>query len=127
MNLTKLLTSFLILIFASVFTAEASSLRTLEGDTIKSSDHSKTWTMPSTAGTLQNSFANVFEVPSGTVNGSNVTFTLTYTPITNSVSVYLDGFIQTVGGENDYTISTATITFTTAPAKGQTVTVSYIK
>lgn len=63
------------------------------------------------------------EVPSGTINGSNVTFTLAFTPDdANGVHVYLDGL-----RENDYSLSNVTITMTTAPALGQKLTVDYTK
>lgn len=66
------------------------------------------------------------ETPSGTVNGSNVTFTLANTPA-GFVHVHLDGLLQDVGGGNDYTISGATITFVSAPLTGSKIRVSYIK
>ncbi len=66
------------------------------------------------------------ETPSGTVNGSNVTFTLANTPAA-FIHVYLDGLLQDVGGGNDYTISGATITFVSAPLTGSKVRVSYVK
>ena len=55
------------------------------------------------------------EVPSGTVNGSNVTFTLTHAPNPAiTLQVCLDGRVQTYG--TDYTLSGSTITFVAAPA-----------
>jgi hypothetical protein len=57
------------------------------------------------------------ETPSGSVNGSNVTFTLAGTPISNSLSLYLNGVEQTPGGV-DYTLSGTIITFATAPVSG---------
>lgn len=63
------------------------------------------------------------ETPSGTVNGSNTSFTLAFTPDDSSgVHVYLDGLY-----EPDCSVSGTTITFTTAPAVGQSVTVNYTK
>lgn len=67
------------------------------------------------------------EVPSGTINGSNVTFTLANTPASGSEEVYLNGLLQNVGGGNDYTISGGTITFNTAPETGSTLLVTYWK
>jgi hypothetical protein len=79
----------------------------------------------------------VREVPSGTVDGSNATFTLTNTPSTvsngagaaSSEQVYVNGVLQNVGGSNDYTISGATITFNTnaKPQSGDVILVSYMK
>lgn len=66
----------------------------------------------------------VQETPSGTVNGSNATFTTTYTPTSNAIlSVYLNGLILTQGV--DYTVSSSTITITAAPDIGQNVYVTY--
>lgn len=63
------------------------------------------------------------ETPSGSVNGSNLVFTLAFTPDdSEGVEVYLDGLLET-----DYSISGTTITFTTAPVAGQTVRVFYQK
>src|SRR4029077_21225026 len=56
------------------------------------------------------------ETPTGSVNGSNVTFTLANTPIAGSEHVYLNGLLQEPGAGNDYTISGATITYLTAPS-----------
>lgn len=68
--------------------------------------------------------------PTGTINGSNVTFTLPSTPQESgstepSVDLYLDGLYQTPG--TDYTISGVTITMTTAPALGQSLRASYFQ
>jgi len=64
------------------------------------------------------------EVPSGSINDSNVTFTLAQTPLVNAaVLVFLDGSLQkqTV----DYTLSGSTITFAIAPATGQSIAAFY--
>lgn len=68
----------------------------------------------------------VDETPSGSINGSNVTFTITQTPLENAaVDVYLDGLklIPTT----DYSISGTTITMVVAPALAQTLRVEYIQ
>lgn len=67
------------------------------------------------------------EVPSGTINGSNVTFTLANTPVSGTECLYLNGLLQNVGGGNDYTISGATITFVTAPETGSVLLANYQK
>lgn len=65
-----------------------------------------------------------FEVPTGTVNGSNTVFTLSTTPVANaSVIMVLDGVTQTNG--TDYTVSGTTVTFTTAPTTGTEVVAIY--
>lgn len=66
------------------------------------------------------------EIPSGTINGSNVTFTLANTPVAGTVRVYLNGLRQRSGG-NDYSISGVTITYTTAPTTGDILLCDYFK
>ena len=66
------------------------------------------------------------EIPSGTVNGSNVTFTLTTTPNpTDSLVVKVNGQDLTIGASNDYTLSGATITLATSPTTGSNVLADY--
>lgn len=68
------------------------------------------------AGTTNTPFA---ETPSGTVNSSNVTFTLAHTPAAAlGVIVELDGVVQRNGAGLDFTVSGSTITFAAAPATG---------
>jgi len=67
------------------------------------------------------------ETPSGSVNGSNTTFTLANTPVAGSEHVYLNGMLLESGSGNDYTISGATITMLTAPISGDKIRVSYRK
>lgn len=66
------------------------------------------------------------EIPSGAVNGSNVTFTLANTPIAGSVKLYKNGIRMKQGGA-DYSISGLTITFVTAPATGDVLLADYRK
>lgn len=64
------------------------------------------------------------EVPTGVVDGVNVTFTLAHAPKpTGSEEVYLNGQLQIP--TSDYTISGATITFVVAPPGG-VVRVNYL-
>jgi hypothetical protein len=64
------------------------------------------------------------EIPSGTVNGSNVTFTLAHTPYSqNAVILFVDVVPQIAG--TDFTISGVTITMTVAPATGQQLSAFY--
>lgn len=69
------------------------------------------------------------ETPSGTVNGSNVTFTLANTPTSGTETVYVNGVALDSGAGNDYTISGLTITFLSGaiPQTGDKVRVSYMK
>lgn len=63
------------------------------------------------------------EVPSGTVDSSNVTFTLAHTPTAGSVKIYKDGIRLKI--TEDYTISSATITFISAPLTGSLLLADY--
>lgn len=69
----------------------------------------------------------VRETPGGTINGSNVTFTLANTPISNTEMVYLNGILLEPGAGNDYTISGSTITMLSAPATGDRLKANYQK
>lgn len=53
------------------------------------------------------------ETPSGTINGSNVTFTIANTPTSGTVRLYKNG--QRLTLTTDYTISGTTITYAVAP------------
>jgi hypothetical protein len=63
------------------------------------------------------------ETPTGSINGSNVTFTLAHTPGSNTEMVVLNGLIQQRGV--DYTITGATITLSIAPIPGDWLGVTY--
>ena len=64
------------------------------------------------------------EIPSGTVNGINTTFTLTQTPIGAAyLQLFLDGVFQRVGVH--YTRSGTTITMIVAPEVGQSLDAVY--
>jgi hypothetical protein len=67
------------------------------------------------------------ETPTGSVNSSNVTFTLASAPTANTEEVFLNGLLQEPGAGNDYTISGATITMLTAPVTGDRLRVNYRK
>lgn len=65
------------------------------------------------------------ETPSGTVDGSNPTFTLAHTPVVGSESVFLNGILLDSGANNDYTISGATITMINIPQSNDKLRVTY--
>lgn len=68
----------------------------------------------------------VQEAPSGSINGSNVTFGLTYAPAAGAaVQLVLDGLVLTP--VTHYSISNQTITMVDAPVLGQDLEASYIK
>ena len=67
------------------------------------------------------------EIPSGSINSSNVTFTLANAPTAGSEHVYLNGVLQESGAGNDYTITGAVITYLSAPLTGEKIRVSYRK
>lgn len=64
------------------------------------------------------------EVPSGTIDGTNTTFTIANTP-TTAIKLYLNGIRQKLS--TDYTFSGTTITFTTAPTSGDLLLTDYSK
>lgn len=82
--------------------------------------------IPTTAGYTTANFVDN-EVPSGAINGSNVTYTLANTPVSGSVHLYINGVRAKVGSGNDYTISSATITMEYALATGETLLADYRK
>jgi hypothetical protein len=68
----------------------------------------------------------VDETPSGTINGSNTAFTLSTAPLENAaVDLYQDG-LKLVDG-TDYTLSSTSITMTTAPALGQSLRATFVQ
>jgi hypothetical protein len=80
-----------------------------------------------TSGTLSPTNFVTEETPSGSINGSNVTFTLAVTPTSGTLKLYLNGVRQKSGAGNDYTLSTNTITMTTAPVSGDVLIADYMK
>lgn len=66
---------------------------------------------------------NFNETPSGTIDGTNVTFTLVAAP--QNLILTLNGIWQKPGAGNDYTLSGNTITFLTAPVSGSNILATY--
>ena len=79
------------------------------------------------SGTLSTSNYVTEETPSGSINGSNTAFTLANTPTAGTLKLYLNGLRLKSGAGNDYTLSTATITMTTAPVSGDVLLADYMK
>jgi len=69
----------------------------------------------------------VTETPSGLVNGSNKVFTLSNTPESGALSIYLNGLYQEEGSGKDYVISGSDITFVDAPQTEDIIVASYYK
>ena len=68
-----------------------------------------TWNATTSTGTpIEN------EVPSGTRNGSNTSFTLAHSPIPPFIAVYRDGVRMSIPG--DYSFTGSTIVFVSSPA-----------
>jgi hypothetical protein len=68
------------------------------------------------------------EVPSGDLDGVDVTYTLAFAPSpAGSLHVYKNGLRLTEGGGNDYTLATLTITFTSAPISTDMLLADYRK
>lgn len=65
------------------------------------------------------------EVPSGTINSSNVTFTLANAPMSGTVRGYENGL--RLKPTTDYSISGSTITFVSAPTTGDLLLFDYLK
>ena len=65
------------------------------------------------------------ETPSGTINGSNTSFTLLHIPISGTIELYLNGVLQRLGAGYDYQSTSASLTFTIAPISGDTILVNY--
>lgn len=75
------------------------------------------WADASATATTEN------EVPSGAINGSNVTFTLVGTPITGSLRLYQNGI--RLKNPDDYSITGSTITMVTAPITNDILLADY--
>jgi len=67
------------------------------------------------------------ETPSGTVNGSNAAFDTANAYVAGTIQVYRDGQLMKGGGADYTETDSNTITFTTAPATGSVLLVSYQK
>jgi hypothetical protein len=65
------------------------------------------------------------EVPSGTIDGLNDTFTIANTPIAGSFKLY--NAIRLKGGGEDYTLTGTTIVFVTPPELGSNLQCDYRK
>lgn len=88
------------------------------------------YTRPQTDAQIQLATQGIYEeVPSGSVNGVNQTFTVSRTPVAGSDEVFLNGVRQYRGnlgaGTESYTISGAIVTHNLPPQVGDRLTVAY--
>ena len=119
-------------IFGNPATPSAGGITALTGD-VTNTAGSLTTTVNNTSGSGFTKYTNfiVGEVPSGSINGSNTTFTLAHTPAnvsggTSSLRLNYEGVEQQAGAGNDYTISGATITLLFTPQTGDKLTADYM-
>jgi uncharacterized protein YoxC len=107
------------------FTLSGSAITFAAGSVPQSSDYLRAYYRTPGVGTATT--FNDAELPSGTINGTNLTFTLAATPSpAASLTLYKNGVLLTQGV--DYALSGATVTFantTVAPQVGDSLTVSY--
>ena len=69
---------------------------------------------------------NFMEIPVGSVNDNNVTFTLTAAPHpSNSLMLFVNGVLQVSGPDVDYTLIDNVITLTTPPLLGSKIVATY--
>lgn len=80
--------------------------------------------LASNAVTFVKTFQVVRQVPAGTIDGVNSSFTPGSLFVNGSEMVFLNGILQNAGG-NDYTGNGTTIVFTSAPLAGDILLVSY--
>lgn len=66
------------------------------------------------------------ETPTGSINGTNKSFSLQFTPKENTEQVYKNGVLQMRGEDVDYVIVNNVITFNSAPYSGTKILVNYI-
>lgn len=82
--------------------------------------------VPTSAGLQTSNFVDA-ETPSGSINGSNTSFTLANTPTSGTLKLFLNGVRLVVGAGNDYTLTGAAISMTTAPVSGDSLIAEYRK
>jgi hypothetical protein len=68
------------------------------------------------------------ETPSGTIDGTNVTFNLASSPLSGKLQVMLNGLVLRPGSGADYTVSGAVITFESGaqPQSGDVLRATYV-
>lgn len=77
------------------------------------------------SGTNTGDESHVKEIPTGLVNGTNTTFTLSGVPAANSLKLFMNGLFQGEGIGKDYTLSGSTISMLVTPQTGDILWASY--
>jgi uncharacterized protein YoxC len=107
------------------FTLSGSAITFAAGSVPQADDYVRAYYRTPGTGTATD--FNDAELPSGTINGTNLTFTLAATPSpAASLTLFKNGVLLTQGA--DYVLSAATVTFantTVAPQAGDSLTASY--
>jgi hypothetical protein len=67
-----------------------------------------------------------FQNESASCDSIETDFTLDFTPVVNSVQIYLNGLIQEEGSGKDYTLSGTTVSFAIAPETDDILLIHYI-
>ncbi len=68
-----------------------------------------------------------FEDKSAECDDAEVNFTLSETPVANSLQVFLNGLLQQEGSGKDYYIVGTTVTFAVAPLTGASLLIHYLR
>lgn len=101
--------------------------RTITGDVTITNTGGTTINHTTASGFTKYSDFVMNETPAGTINGSNVAFTVATAPVISSLQLYLNGMLLEPGSGNDYTIAGANITMLFAPVTGDKLRAYYIK
>lgn len=67
------------------------------------------------------------EVPSGSIDGSNLTFATLNAFLPSTLQVFLNGDLQQAGASNDYVEGSGDFTFSIPPKPGDVILLTYIK
>jgi hypothetical protein len=117
---------------AVVFSPPLNDINLDSGATGQTVDNAQSAPTAIMRGGISQNFYNVAsgEVPAGTVNGTNKTFTLAHPPQTGYLDLYINPAGTDIGlylldDPTQYTITGSTITFVTAPPSGSTLLANY--
>ena len=74
-------------------------------------------------GSTSSNSLTINEVPTGDIDGSNTSFTISSTPVADTLSVYINGIKQS---PTHYSLTGTTLTLSTAPLTGTELLVDYL-